>query len=404
MERTNIPQIRFKGFDGAWKENELNELVTINPKTEIPDNFEYVDLESVVDGKIIFHRNVNKQNAPSRAQRVAQKKDFFYQTVRPYQCNNYLFKENDPFVFSTGYAQMRCKNNIIPEFLEFLALSQSFLNLVLIDCAGSSYPAIAPSSLGKIMTFCPKQVSEQTHIASLFTALDKQISIQEQKTEKLRAIKKTLLKKMFAASGENIPQIRFKGFDRAWEENKLNSYLEVSTEKNSLNLYGIYDVLSVSGEVGVVNQIEFQGRSFAGASVSNYGVLRTGEVTYTKSPLKSCPYGIIKANKGDTGIVSVLYGVYKSKGVNTDFVQDYFDLISRLNNYLRPLVNKGAKNTLLISDDDALEGMVKFPKSNSEQTRIAFLFTSLDKQISLQEQKIEKLKAIKKTLLKKMFV
>ena len=205
-------------------------------------------------------------------------------------------------------------------------------------------------------------------------------------------------------ANKNIPQIRFKGFDGVWEENKLNYYLEVSSEKNSLNLYGIYDVLSVSGEVGVVNQIEFQGKSFAGASVSNYGVLRTGEVTYTKSPLKSCPYGIIKTNKGDTGIVSVLYGVFKSKGVNTDFVQDYFDLISRLNNYLRPLVNKGAKNTLLISDNDALEGMVKFPKSNSEQTRIASLFTSLDRQISLQEQKTEKLKAIKKTLQKKMFV
>lgn len=91
--------------------------------------------------------------------------------------------------------------------------------------------------------------------------------------------------------------------------------------------------MSVSGEVGVVNQIEFQGRSFAGASVSNYGVVETGDVVYTKSPLRANPYGIIKANKGKSGIVSTLYAVYKTiQGTaNADFIECYFDLDDRLN-------------------------------------------------------------------------
>ena len=84
----------------------------------------------------------------------------------------------------------------------------------------------------------------------------------------------------------------------SWEQRKLNEYLTVSTKKNTEDKYDKTDVLSVSGEVGVVNQIEFQGRSFAGASVSNYGVVETGDVVYTKSPLRANPYGIIKANKG----------------------------------------------------------------------------------------------------------
>ena len=94
--------------------------------------------------------------------------------------------------------------------------------------------------------------------------------------------------------------------------------------------------MSVSGEVGVVNQIEFQGRSFAGASVSNYGVVETGDVVYTKSPLRANPYGIIKANKGKSGIVSTLYAVYKTiQGTaNADFIECYFDLDDRLNMYL----------------------------------------------------------------------
>ena len=89
------------------------------------------------------------------------------------------------------------------------------------------------------------------------------------------------------------PKIRFKGFTKDWEQRKLGDYLEVSKEKNRDEGFGKEDVLSVSGEFGIVNQIEFQGRSFAGASVKNYGVVEVFDIVYTKSPLKSNPYGII---------------------------------------------------------------------------------------------------------------
>ena len=103
-----------------------------------------------------------------------------------------------------------------------------------------------------------------------------------------------------------IPQIRVKGFTQEWTKHLLNYYLETSQEKNFDGLYQREDVLSVSGDYGIVNQIEFQGRSFAGASVLNYGVVHTGDVVYTKSPLKENPYGIIKTNTGKAGVVSTL--------------------------------------------------------------------------------------------------
>ena len=204
---------------------------------------------------------------------------------------------------------------------------------------------------------------------------------------------------------QNKPAIRFKGFTDAWEQRKLEDYLTVSAEKNTDNLYTKEDVLSVSGDFGVVNQIEFQGRSFAGASVSNYGVVHTGDVVYTKSPLKANPYGIIKANKGKPGIVSVLYGVYHTReNANADFIQMYFEQDARLNNYLRPLVNKGAKNTLLISDTDALEGEVCLAPTFDEQKAIGQFFDSLDNLITLHQRELEKLQNIKKSMLEKMFV
>ena len=203
---------------------------------------------------------------------------------------------------------------------------------------------------------------------------------------------------------QNKPAIRFKGFTDAWEQRKLEDYLTVSAEKNTDNLYTKEDVLSVSGDFGVVNQIEFQGRSFAGASVSNYGVVHTGDVVYTKSPLKANPYGIIKANKGKPGIVSVLYGVYHTReNANADFIQMYFEQDARLNNYLRPLVNKGAKNTLLISDTDALEGEVCLAPTFDEQKAIGQFFDSLDNLITLHQRKYDKLQVLKKAMLEKMF-
>ena len=153
-----------------------------------------------------------------------------------------------------------------------------------------------------------------------------------------------MLQKMFPQNGTNIPEIRFNGFTEVWEQRKLGDYLEVSKEKNRDEVYGKEDVLSVSGDYGIVNQMEFQGRSFAGDSVANYGVVETGDVVYTKSPLKLNPYGIIKANKGKSGIVSTLYAVYKPKeNADSEFVQIYFEQHARINDYMHPLVNKGAK-------------------------------------------------------------
>ena len=161
--------------------------------------------------------------------------------------------------------------------------------------------------------------------------------------------------------------------------------------------------MSVSGDYGIVNQIEFQGRSFAGASVSNYGVVQTGDVVYTKSPLNSNPYGIIKTNKGKTGIVSTLYAVYHPKGnAFSAFIQVYFEQHARMNNYMHPLVNKGAKNDMKVSAENALKGPVCFP-SRIEQESISTFFSVLDNLITLHQRKYDKLQVLKKAMLEKMF-
>ena len=105
---TREPRCFLGSFDFSWEQRKLGELALFNPKDELPRTFEYVDLESVVGTEMLSHRTEVKSSAPSRAQRLAHTGDLFYQTVRPYQKNNYLFEKPDNnYVFSTGYAQMR---------------------------------------------------------------------------------------------------------------------------------------------------------------------------------------------------------------------------------------------------------------------------------------------------------
>lgn len=405
MATKNIPQIRFKGFDGEWKEKKFNDRFLGFTEKTTSEN-EDVLLSSSINGMFLNSELFSHQRGSSNKGYLKIKLGTMILSAQ----NLHLGNANVNLRFNHGIISPAYKTyNILEDNIAYVNawLKRDNTNKMFFDCTtvGASLCRrnIDWDELyNQYISFPPK--SEQERIASLFTTLDKQISCSEAKLDKLRAIKKTLLKKMFASTGEKTPKIRFKGFDGEWEEKPLNNWIEPSKEKNIDNKYTKMDVLSVSGDYGVVNQIEFQGRSFAGVSVSNYGVLHTNDIVYTKSPLKANPYGIIKTNLGKTGIVSTLYAIYKSKqNLNPIFVQEYFELDNRLNLYLRPLVRKGAKNDMKVSSEDAIKGMVIFPEEK-EQSKISMLLLTLDKQISLQEQKIEKLKAVKKTLLKKMFV
>lgn len=190
-----IPELRFEGFTDDWEKRKLNEIAKFNPKSTLPDVFEYVDLESVVGTKMINHRTETKTNAPSRAQRVAKFGDVFYQTVRPYQKNNYLFKINGvKYVFSTGYAQLRPKYS--SEFLLARIQENMFVRKVLDRSTGTSYPAINSNDLAKIEITIPNS-AEQENIGMLFLTLDNLIAVNQRRVDLLKQEKKALLQKMF---------------------------------------------------------------------------------------------------------------------------------------------------------------------------------------------------------------
>ncbi|MFK3588647.1 restriction endonuclease subunit S [Lactobacillus sp. 23-2] len=195
-DKRGYPAVRFRGFDERWERQVLNDLAIFNPKCTLPASFEYVDLGSVIGVEMISHKKISKLDAPSRAQRLAQVGDLFYQTVRPYQQNNYLFDNKDnTYVFSTGYAQLRPL--IDGYFLLCLVQTKFFVKKVMNACTGTSYPAINSQDLAQIRVNIPINSKEQRLIGNLYKVIDNLVTLYQRKLDDLNTIKQSLLQKMF---------------------------------------------------------------------------------------------------------------------------------------------------------------------------------------------------------------
>ncbi|HGK7334514.1 TPA: restriction endonuclease subunit S, partial [Streptococcus suis] len=259
----NIPAYRFQGYTDAWELRKLGEVAEINPKSQIPEKFEYVDLESVVGTSLISHRTVRAESAPSRAQRLALPGDIFYQTVRPYQKNNYLFDlSDDNYVFSTGYAQLRPK--IDSRYLMIKIQDDGFVKEVLDRCTGTSYPAINSKDLSQISIDVPTSLPEQEAIGTFFSTLDRHITLHQRKLDTLKEQKKTYLKLLFPAKGQTKPALRFQGFEDDWEEVKLGEVADIKTGSRDVQdavENGEYPFFIRSEEVLKINTYSYDGEA-----------------------------------------------------------------------------------------------------------------------------------------------
>ena len=393
------PKIRFKGFDGKWENFTLKDICEINPKSTLPNVFEYVDLESVVGTEMIFHRTERKGSAPSRAQRLAQKGDIFYQTVRPYQKNNYLFDKDDiNYVFSTGYAQLRTK--IDSGYLFTLMQSSPFVNKVLLECTGTSYPAINPTNLSKIKVYIVDNKNIQRNIADYFQYLDSFIQSTTKKIESLKQVKAASLQSMFPQEGETKPRVRFKGFEGDWEKVSLNDILEERNEKSRKTLE--YPLMAFIAYKGVAPKGERYDRSALVNDIENKIYKRTeyGDFIYSSNNLET---GSIGLNSYGKATISPVYSIFRCK----DMID--FNFIGR-RLICRDIINEMIKwrqgvvyGQWRIHEKDFLTINVLLP-SYQEQTKIGDYFSNLDSQITLQTQRLEKLKQIKSACLDNMFV
>lgn len=198
------PNIEFKNSGIAylgliphhWEVKKLKHICKINPQTNetLPNNFVYIDLESVAKGQLLKEQTINKEQAPSRAQRILQKQDILFQLVRPYQRNNYIFNKNGDYVASTGYAQIRTKECV--NFVYYALLENSFVERVILKSTGSNYPAITSNDFADLKIPLPP-LQEQEEIAEFLDSKVAQINSVIEKTKKqielIKEYKNTLI-------------------------------------------------------------------------------------------------------------------------------------------------------------------------------------------------------------------
>jgi type I restriction enzyme S subunit len=198
-----------------------------------------------------------------------------------------------------------------------------------------------------------------------------------------------------------VPKLRFPGFSKPWACDPLSKVLTEHKLKNTAGR----DVFSVSMEYGIVNQIELLGRSYAAADTSHYTIGRRFDVVYTKSPLKAFPFGIVKQCKfaGEVAL-SPLYGVFTPPNPHVGLmIEAYFEAPNRSKDFLAPLCQKGAKNTLQITNTTFLSGRLPLPTQPPEQQKIAECLSSVDELIAAQARKLDALKTHKNGLMQQLF-
>ena len=393
-----MPELRFPEFEeqAMWEEKTLESIAEVNPKSsELPDEFVYVDLESVENGTLQKMRTIQKKIAPSRAQRLLKDKDVIFQMVRPYQKNNFYFKKNDDidYVASTGYAQLRAIESSL--YLYHFLHTDNFISKVLEKCTGSNYPAINSSHLSSILVQIPKP-QEQQKIASCLSTLDEAITAHSQKLDLLKEHKKGLMQNLFPQEGERVPKFRFKEFEKdgEWVEKILSEVADYENGKAH------EQDIKENGNFVVVNS-KFISTDGQVAKNSNkaYCLSAKGDILMVLSDIPNgraiakCFY--VKEDNRFT----VNQRICKITANKCDSLFLYY--VMNRNPYFLSF-DDGVKQTNLRNDDvQSFRFLVSIDLK--EQQKIASCLSSLDALIAAQAEKIEQLKLHKKGLMQGLF-
>ncbi|SCS89390.1 Type I restriction-modification system, specificity subunit S [Staphylococcus cohnii subsp. cohnii] len=201
----------------------------------------------------------------------------------------------------------------------------------------------------------------------------------------------------------NKPQLRFEPFEDSWSKLNLNEVSERVKRKNK-NLESLMP-LTISGKYGLVDQITYFSKSVSAKNLENYTLIKNGEFAYNKSYSNGYPLGAIKRlDKYEKGALSTLYICFKvNEKNNSNFIKYFFET-TKWHKEVSSISVEGARNhgLLNISVNDFFNINISLP-SVEEQQKIGDFFSKLDRQIELEEQKLEKLEEQKKGYMQKIF-
>lgn len=377
--------MRFPEFSGEWEMVSLQDIATINPKSDpLQNTFIYIDLEAVEKGELRKIQEIMREEAPSRAQRVIDNNDILFQCVRPYQKNNYIHRilntSNQQWVASTGYAQIRTTE--LPNYIYHLLNTDEFNRKVMVRCTGSSYPAINSEDLATIHLYYTPDKKEQLKISRLLDLLDKRIATQNKIIEDLKKLKSAIVDKLYSSTN-----------------GKTYSFcqlFEVVNEKNKKLAYK--NVLSASQELGMIERSNINiDIKFEQESISGYKIVRKGDYVVH---LRSFQGGF--AFSDTTGICSPAYTILRP---NDLVVYGYLSHFFTSKPFIKSLklVTYGIRDGRSINVDEWLDMPILLP-SAQEQMRILTIVNAIDAKLHNEAKVQFCLSSQKSYLLNTMFI
>ena len=392
-KKLNVPNLRFPEFEGEWEKHLLTDFMSfkngMNPEAKrFGNGVKFISVMDILNNQFIYYDNIRAsvEIADGDLDTYGVKYgDILFQrsseTLEDVgQANVYL--DSKPAVFGGFVIRGKSKGNYNPLFFRYLLTSPTVRKRVIVKGAGAQHFNIGQDGLSKVCIDIPC-IKEQEKIARLLALLDERIATQNKIIERYESLIRGIM-----------VELQKQGLKRGtWKKVVLNDILKERNERNS----NLYQVFSVSVSQGIINQVDHLGRSFSAKDTSKYNVVHYGDLVYTKSPTGSFPYGIVKQSLNRESVaVSPLYGVYVPDSLAIGiYLHKYFMSEINTQNYLHPLIQKGAKNTINITNQRFLENRVPMPLDSNELVMISKLLRSLnnkirDEQNILQEYQKQK--------------
>ncbi|KOY76818.1 uncharacterized protein RZ71_12740 [Apilactobacillus kunkeei] len=398
MTKTNVPRLRFKGFDGEWKSGSLGDKLNVvmgqsphseNYTSDYKQNILVQGNADISNGKIkprIYTKEITK----------VSKKNEIIMTVRA-PVGELAFNQFDDVVIGRGVASL--SGNSFDYFLLDRTKKMGIWNRL---SSGSTFDAVNSNDIKSMPISFPK-INEQEIIGSFFKKIDKLIELQTKRLEQLKKLKQGYLQKIFLQDGEVVPRLRFSGFKDDWNRDKLENNVHFIQGNDGYNT-GI-PILTISAGNGWMDQKERFGSVLAGNELKNYTLLTKGQLSYNHGNSKIAKYGAVFCLKGyDKALVPKVYHSFELKNGSPEFLENLFK--SKIpDRQLRKLITSGARMDGLLNIGKKAFGSIVlgFPEQD-EQQKIGEFFSKLDQLINYHSNKIDVLKKQKKSYLQKMFI
>lgn len=404
-ENTKKPAIRFAGFTEDWEQCKLGEVGTITtgntPSTAVTEYYSDDGIVWVtptdISKNITYETEKKLSKLGRQVGRVVPKNTILVTCIASIGKNTMLGNTGSFNQQINGLTPN--ENKYEPYFL--LTESELWSAQMKKSAAAGTMQIVNRTEFSELKTWIPT-LDEQKIIGTYFRNLDNLITLYQCKVDKLTAVKKSMLEKMFPKNGRDVPEIRFKGFTEAWEQRKLGEVADIvggGTPSTSISEFW-------DGDIDWYAPAEIADQIYLTSSQR-----KITEQGYNHSSTKILPVGTVlftsRAGIGKTAILSrkgCTNQGFQSIVPHKDELDSYF-IFSRTEELKRYGETVGAGSTFVEVSGKQMANMeLMIPKTITEQRIIGQYFANLDSLITLYQRKLEKLQNIKKSMLERMFI